>query len=58
LSLFDGRRRLQVDSRLAGFGDVAAGAAGAARANGLRLEPATIANFEALGIPLGGSDGT
>jgi hypothetical protein len=58
LSLYDGRRRLQVDSRLAGFGDVAAGAAGAARTNGLRLEPATIANFEALGIPLGGSDGT
>ncbi len=58
LSLFDGRRRLNVDSRISGFDGVAAGAAGAARANGLGLEPATIANFQALGIPLGGFDGT
>jgi hypothetical protein len=58
LSLFDGRRRLNVDSRISGFTNVVAGAAGAARANGLGLEPATIANFQALGIPLGGSDGT
>ncbi len=57
LSLFDGRRRLNVDSRISGFDNVAAGAAGAARANRLGLEPATVANFEALGIPLGGYDG-
>jgi len=54
LSLFDGRRRIDVDSRIAGFANVAAGAAAAASANGLRLEPATIANFLSLGIPLGG----
>jgi len=56
LSLFDGRRRLDVDSRISGFDNVAAGVAGAVRASGLGLEPATIANFHALGIPLGGSD--
>ncbi len=57
LSLFDGRRRLNVDSRISGFDNVAVGAAGAVRANGLGLEPATVANFQAIGIPLGDANG-
>ncbi|MGF1640671.1 MAG: hypothetical protein ACFCUO_06955 [Rhodospirillales bacterium] len=53
LSVFDGRRRISVDSRIAGFADLAADAAAAAAANRLRLEAATAANFHALGIALG-----
>ena len=53
LTLVDGRRRLSVDSRLDGFGQIAAIAAEAARARKLRLDPATRSNFEALGISLG-----
>lgn len=39
-----------VDSRLDGFDDLAAVAAREAEARGLRLDPATVANFEALGV--------
>ena len=53
LTLVDERRRVSVDSRLDGFGRIAAIAAEVARARNLRLDPATRSNFEALGILLG-----
>lgn len=53
LTLVDERRRVSVDSRLDGFGRIAAIAAEAARARNLTLDPATRSNFEALGISLG-----
>jgi hypothetical protein len=53
LTVVGERRRVSVDSRLDGFGRVAAIAAEAARARNLRLDPATRSNFEALGISLG-----
>lgn len=53
LTLVDERRRVSVDSRLDGFGRIAAIAAEAARARNLMLDPATRSNFEALGISLG-----
>jgi hypothetical protein len=52
LTLVDGRRRVSIDSRLDGFGRLAAIAAAAACARNLTLDPATRSNFEALGIPL------
>ena len=48
LRLDSGRRRIRVDSRLEGFGEVAERARSAACAQGLALDPATIANFAAL----------
>ena len=53
LTLVGEGRRVSVDSRLDGFGRIAAIAAEAARARNLRLDPATRSNFEALGISLG-----
>ena len=41
---------LCLDSRLEGFSEIAAYAARAAARNGLDLDPATLANLEALGI--------
>lgn len=54
LSLAGGRRRLGLDSSLDGFTEVAARAAAAAAANGLWLDPASAANFKALGLGIDG----
>jgi hypothetical protein len=53
LTVVGERRRVSVDSRVDGFGRIAAIAAEAARVRNLRLDPATRSNFEALGISLG-----
>jgi len=45
-------RRINLDSRLRGFREIAARTAAAARANRLGLDPATAGNFEALGLEL------
>lgn len=50
LTLRCGKRALTIDSRLSGFERIARLAAGAARANRLRLSHATLSNFAALGV--------
>ena len=53
LVLLGRRQRLSVDSRIEGFAVLAAHAARAVRANGLRPDPTTIENFHDLGLELG-----
>lgn len=50
LKLVSRERSVRVDSRLEGFSEIAACAARAARHNGLKLDPATVANLAAIGI--------
>lgn len=57
LKLRAGRRRLAVDSQLEGFDLIAARAAEAARRNRLGLTPTTLANFDALGLRIGQTEG-
>lgn len=52
LTLWAGRQRIVVDSRLEGFPHVLRRAAGAAVRNDLHLEPATRYNLTALGLPV------
>ncbi len=53
LSLIAGDAKLRIDSTLEDFDTVARRAADAARANGVALEPTTIANLDALGLSAG-----
>jgi hypothetical protein len=55
LTLKSGGRRLAVDSTIEGFDRIAAGAAAAAQANRLALNPTTAANFGALGLEIAGT---
>jgi hypothetical protein len=48
LTLAAGRRRLKVDSRIAGFDDLARRAVAAARSNGVALDPRTLYNLSAI----------
>ncbi|MGH7047888.1 MAG: hypothetical protein ACREE2_16030 [Stellaceae bacterium] len=50
LELRSGWRAIRLDSRIEGFRELVERAAIAAAARGLKLSPATAANFEALGI--------
>jgi hypothetical protein len=52
LELRSGREKVRIDSRIEGFTDVVKASARAAEARGLSLDPATLANLEALGIKL------
>ena len=49
LRLDSGRRRVRVDSRLEGFGELVDRAMSAARARELALDPVTLANYAGLG---------
>ena len=49
LRLDSGPRRVRVDSRLEGFGELVERAMSAARARDLALDPATLANYASLG---------
>ena len=52
LELRSGRKKVRIDSRIDCFTDVVKASAKAAEARGLSLDPATLANLEALGIKL------
>jgi hypothetical protein len=52
LALKGGRRRLTIDSRIENFEAILRAAAAAARARGLKVSPATAANFAAFGLEL------
>ncbi len=54
LTLKAGGRRLAIDSTIDGFDRIAGGAAAAAQANRLALNPTTTANFGALGLSVPG----
>lgn len=53
LVLAGGGRRIAIDSRIAEFETIAAGAARAAAAHGVSLDDTTLANLAALGIEAG-----
>jgi hypothetical protein len=55
LSLAGGHQTIKIDSRLNGFQTIARLAVNSAEANNLTLDPATIDNLVALGIPSEGS---
>jgi hypothetical protein len=50
LELRAGRSTLRLDSRIEGFAELVERAAAAAQLRGLRLDPATTANLQALGV--------
>jgi hypothetical protein len=50
LSLRSGRTKVQVDSRISGFADIVGQAVSVARERALRIDAATQANFEAMGL--------
>jgi hypothetical protein len=52
LELHSGRTKLRIDSRIEGFTDLVKASARAAEIRGLTLDPATLANLDALGIRL------
>jgi hypothetical protein len=52
LELRSARKKVQLDSRIEGFTEVVKASARAAELRGVPLDPATLANFEALGIKL------
>jgi len=53
-----GGRSLAVDSTIAGFEAIVRRSAGAARSNGVRLDPATAVNLQSLGVDPGEAVGT
>ena len=58
LTLRAGRRALRVESSLDGFSDIVRRAAAAAGVNRLAVSPASLANFQWLGISLGWESAT
>ncbi|MBO0739185.1 MAG: hypothetical protein J2P48_22030 [Alphaproteobacteria bacterium] len=57
LELRSGASRLRVDSRISGFAELVEASAKAAQLRGLRLNPATSVNLQALGIRVPASHG-
>jgi len=57
LELRSGRSTLRVDSRLEGFSELVERSAGAAETRGLPLNPATLANLQALGVGFHDAEG-
>jgi hypothetical protein len=52
LELRSGPKKMRIDSRIEGFTEVVKASARAAEIRGLPLDPATLANLEALGVKL------